>query len=196
MTVSQAQRDRPIRVQRRRDLRESIDVCDGKQRWVVKDPVSMSYHQMGREEHFLFERLDGNTSFGELQTAFETPVCTLQGVVARNRIATRRISSQRPLGRRRRRAGLDAAQATQRKATPQTLGETGRHPGVSVSWRRSRSLVDGNLSVYRLVVFGLGVRGLASAHGLRTVSGRCAVRANCKPNFPNFPASSPPTICS
>lgn len=39
--------------------------------WVVKDPVSLEYHQLNDEEHAILKMLDGRTSLAELQRGFQ-----------------------------------------------------------------------------------------------------------------------------
>ena len=61
-----------LNLRRRPDLVSTLQRRTGRRVWVVKDPLSMTYHQLGEEEHFILGLLNGPASLEMLQSKFQT----------------------------------------------------------------------------------------------------------------------------
>jgi putative peptide zinc metalloprotease protein len=62
---------RPLAVRRRPDLDVTKQRYQGRQYWIVKDPVGLNYFRFQEEEFNLLNWLDGETSLDELRNRFE-----------------------------------------------------------------------------------------------------------------------------
>lgn len=74
MTTAAATRveERPLTLVRRGDLVVRRMAARGSATWVVKDPVALRYFQLGAEEGWLLQRLDGRRSLNQLCREFNT----------------------------------------------------------------------------------------------------------------------------
>ena len=62
---------RPIRLRMRADLRPEQQNYQGRDCWVIKDPVSLKYYRFEHEEFQILRMLDGNSSAEEIKHRFE-----------------------------------------------------------------------------------------------------------------------------
>jgi putative peptide zinc metalloprotease protein len=62
---------RKLKLRKRGDLSVQVQHHQGKRFYVVKDPVGLGYFRLREEEHFVLDRLDGETSLDDIKTAFE-----------------------------------------------------------------------------------------------------------------------------
>src|SRR5262244_3410651 len=62
---------RPLGIRRRTDLVVNKSRYQGRQFWIVKDPVGLNYFRFQEEEFALLNWLDGNTSLDDLRERFE-----------------------------------------------------------------------------------------------------------------------------
>jgi len=53
----------------RRELQAVPQVFDGQPYWVIKDPLSLRYYRLNREEYFIFEQLRGGVTLEQLKEA-------------------------------------------------------------------------------------------------------------------------------
>ena len=53
---------RPLRLSVRKDLHAECQTYQGRNYWVVKDPLSLKYYRFEVEEYALLQMLDGQTS--------------------------------------------------------------------------------------------------------------------------------------
>lgn len=67
--VSSSSRKLPIR--KRPDLQGKKQRYQGRQYWVVKDPVGLQYYRFEEEEYAILEMLDGQKSLDEIAQQFE-----------------------------------------------------------------------------------------------------------------------------
>lgn len=72
---------RPLKLRLRADLVTRAQHYQGRQYWVIKDPISLKYYRFEDEEYTLLTWLDGSTSLDQLRRRFES------------RFAPQRISS-------------------------------------------------------------------------------------------------------
>lgn len=63
--------DQPLALIMRADLTARPQVRSGRRYWVLKDPVSLRYHQLRDEEYSVLQMLDGKTSFTSIRDHFE-----------------------------------------------------------------------------------------------------------------------------
>ena len=63
--------DRPVPWKMRGDLQASKQMYQGKEYWVLKDPLALAYFRFAEEEYALLKLLDGRRTLGEIQQAFE-----------------------------------------------------------------------------------------------------------------------------
>lgn len=55
----------------RPDLRTSQQTYEGKTYFVIKDPITLQYYRMERQEHFIASQLDGERTASDLRTMFD-----------------------------------------------------------------------------------------------------------------------------
>lgn len=60
-----------VPLRRRADLVLSPSFASPTQAWLVKDPIALRYFELPEEEHFIWQRLDGRTTWHELREQFE-----------------------------------------------------------------------------------------------------------------------------
>ena len=60
-----------LRIHHRVDVEVSRHLVRGQSQFVIKDPVSLRFHQLNQQEHFLWEQLDGAVSMEEICSRFE-----------------------------------------------------------------------------------------------------------------------------
>ena len=62
---------RPLGIRRRPDLVVTKQRYQGRQYWIVKDPVGLNYFRFQEEEFALLKMLDGQSSLDDLKRGFE-----------------------------------------------------------------------------------------------------------------------------
>ena len=62
---------RPLRLHRRPDLTAQRQVYQGRDYWVIKDPISLKYYRFEEEEYALLEMLDGCSSPDQIKRRFD-----------------------------------------------------------------------------------------------------------------------------
>ncbi len=62
---------RPLAIRMRPDLQVTKQRYQGRQYWIVKDPVGLNYFRFQEEEFALLNWLDGKTSLDDLRERFE-----------------------------------------------------------------------------------------------------------------------------
>jgi putative peptide zinc metalloprotease protein len=62
---------RPLRLHCRRDLTVQRQSYQGRDYWVIKDPISLKYYRFEEEEHALLEMLDGRSSPDQIKRRFD-----------------------------------------------------------------------------------------------------------------------------
>ncbi len=62
---------RPLRLHRRPDLTVHRQSYQGRDYWVIKDPISLKYYRFEEEEHALLEMLDGYSSPDQIKRRFD-----------------------------------------------------------------------------------------------------------------------------
>ena len=68
--VSSAQR--PLKLRVRPDLKVRRHKYQGRPFWVVKEPIGLKYYRFQEEEFSILQMLDGNTSYEDLKSQFES----------------------------------------------------------------------------------------------------------------------------
>ena len=66
-----------VRIQLRRDLVVTPQRFEGRQHYVVKDPIGLRYWRFQEREHFLFQHLDGKHTLDDVRVAYEVTDSTL-----------------------------------------------------------------------------------------------------------------------
>ncbi len=69
--ISQASVGRPLPLRMRADLRIERQTFDGRDSWVVKDPIKLRYYRFDDEEYSVLSMLDGSTSMETIKRKFE-----------------------------------------------------------------------------------------------------------------------------
>jgi putative peptide zinc metalloprotease protein len=69
--ISQASVGRPLPLRMRADLRIERQTFDGRESWVVKDPIKLRYYRFDDEEYSVLSMLDGTTSMETIKRKFE-----------------------------------------------------------------------------------------------------------------------------
>ena len=62
---------RPLRLHRRPDLTAQRQSYQGRDYWVVKDPISLKYYRFEEEEYAILEMIDGNSSPDQIKRRFD-----------------------------------------------------------------------------------------------------------------------------
>ena len=62
---------RPLRLRMRADVSVQQQVYQGREYWVVKDPISLKYYRFEEEEFKLLQMLDGKTSPDQIKRRFD-----------------------------------------------------------------------------------------------------------------------------
>lgn len=60
-----------VPLRRRADLELRPSFASPAQAWLVKDPVALQYYELPEEEHFVWQLLDGRTTWSELRERYE-----------------------------------------------------------------------------------------------------------------------------
>jgi putative peptide zinc metalloprotease protein len=68
---SHRERRKQVRIELRRDLQLIPQRFEGKQHYVVKDPIRLRYYRFQEREHFLLHLLDGAHTLHDVQQAYE-----------------------------------------------------------------------------------------------------------------------------
>lgn len=63
---------RPLKLRVRPDLKVRRHKYQGRPFWVVKEPIGLKYYRFQEEEFSILQMLDGNTSYEDLKTQFES----------------------------------------------------------------------------------------------------------------------------
>ena len=63
--------DQPLALVMRADLTARAQFRGGRRYWVLKDPISLRYHQLRDEEYSVLQRLDGKASLSSIRNHFE-----------------------------------------------------------------------------------------------------------------------------
>ena len=63
---------RPLKLRVRPDLKVRRHKYHGRPFWVVKEPIGLKYYRFQEEECAILQMLDGETSYDDLKTQFES----------------------------------------------------------------------------------------------------------------------------
>ena len=63
--------ERPLRLAVRKDLQAECQTYQGRNYWVIKDPLNLKYYRFEVEEYALLQMLDGQTSPDRIKREFE-----------------------------------------------------------------------------------------------------------------------------
>ena len=62
---------RPLRLRMRADVSSNRQIYQGREYWVVKDPISLKYYRFEEEEYAILQMLDGQLSADQIKRRFE-----------------------------------------------------------------------------------------------------------------------------
>ena len=62
---------RPLRLRMRADVSANLQVYQGREYWVIKDPISLKYFRFEEEEYFILNMLNGKLSADQIKRRFE-----------------------------------------------------------------------------------------------------------------------------
>ncbi|MCE9533936.1 MAG: hypothetical protein K8T89_22850 [Planctomycetes bacterium] len=68
----QSERRKQVRLKRRPDLETIEHRYEGRTFHVIKDPINLKYYRFNSQEFYVFNRLDGQSSFEQIQQTFES----------------------------------------------------------------------------------------------------------------------------
>ena len=92
---------RPLAIRRRPDLQVTKQRYQGRQYWVVKDPVGLNYFRFQEEEFTLLNWLDGENEPRRSAQSLRGPICAAKDHARRARPLDRHAAPKRPGDRRR-----------------------------------------------------------------------------------------------
>ena len=102
---------RPLAIRRRPDLDVTKQRYQGRQYWIVKDPVGLNYFRFQEEEFNLLNWLDGETSLDESAEPLRKTIRAAKNHAGRVGPLDRHAASKRAGDRRRAWAGKTIAEA-------------------------------------------------------------------------------------